>query len=86
VALGVAEHLFHRALPQGVGVLPDELAPVVQWTAALGLNQQVGEQEEHPGLRHVTLGRHPSQPALADVPPPWRWVGGGQRLTQHPTT
>lgn len=49
LALGVTKHLLHGAVQQGVGTLGHKRASTggQQRAAALGLQQQVREEEEH---------------------------------------
>ena len=82
LASGVAEHLLHGALLQGEGVPAGELVPVgeLHRAAARGLEQHVGEQEEHLGLGDRTFPRNHLQPALTDEPPPCERGGNGKSL------
>lgn len=52
LALGVAKHLLHGAVQQGVGALAHKAVSAAgqQRAAAFGLQQHVREQEEHLGL------------------------------------
>lgn len=59
-APGVAKHLLHTTVLQGVGMLANKLVSIggMQWAAALGLQQHVREQEEHLGLSVCTFRRN----------------------------
>lgn len=88
LALGVAEHLAHRAVLQGVNTLAGKLVSVggVQRRAGCGQQEHIGEQEEHLGLDLSTLGGHGPQPAFADVPPAWKGGGCAHLMTSMQVT